>query len=104
MKKALITYFSQGGTTLKIAKEISNGLQTKEYETDFYDVTNGTPPDINKYDLIGIGTPVYIFRPPFNIMDYIKSLPWLNGKPFNPDHLLGGFFHFHPLIEFASGE
>jgi flavodoxin/ferredoxin len=81
MKKALIAYFSQGGTTLKIAKEISKNLQTKEYETDFYDVTNGTPPDINKYDLIGIGTPVYILRPPFNLMDYIKSLPWLNGKP-----------------------
>ena len=82
MKKALIVYFSQGGTTLKIAKEISKSLETNEYETDFYDVSNGTPPDINLYDLIGIGSPVYIFRPPFNIMDYIKSLPWLNDKPF----------------------
>jgi flavodoxin/ferredoxin len=82
MKKALIAYFSQGGTTLKIAQEISKGLQTKEYETDLYNITNGAPPDINQYDLIGIGTPVYIFRPPFNVMDYINSLPPLNGKPF----------------------
>lgn len=82
MKKALIAYFSQGGTTLKIAKEISKGLQTKEYETNLYDISNGNPPDVDQYDLIGIGSPVYILRPPFNVIDYLKSLPSLNGKPF----------------------
>jgi len=34
MKKALIAYFSQGGTTARIAKEISKGLCEKGYEVD----------------------------------------------------------------------
>ncbi|MCU0600048.1 MAG: EFR1 family ferrodoxin [Desulfobacterales bacterium] len=45
-------------------------------------ISNEDKPDINQYDLIGIGTPVYIFRPPFIVIDYLKTLPLLNSKPF----------------------
>lgn len=82
MKKALIAYFSQGGTTAKISGEISKGLSEKEYEVDLCSITEKSVPDINGYDLIGIGSPVYILRPPFNVMDYVRKLPALNGLPF----------------------
>jgi flavodoxin/NAD-dependent dihydropyrimidine dehydrogenase PreA subunit len=82
MKKALVAYFSQGGTTAKIAKEISKGLHDKGYEADFHKITDHPSPDINQYDLIGVGSPVYICRPPFNVMRYVKNLPDLNGRPF----------------------
>jgi flavodoxin/ferredoxin len=83
MKKALIAYFSQGGTTEKIATEIANGLKDKEYLTDLYSIVEkSSPPSVKDYDLIGVGAPAYIARPPFNVMAYVKNLPNLNGLPF----------------------
>ena len=36
MKKALIAYFSQGGTTKKIATEIANGLSEAGYKQPIF--------------------------------------------------------------------
>ncbi|MBU2630483.1 MAG: EFR1 family ferrodoxin [Proteobacteria bacterium] len=81
MKKALIAYFSQGGTTRAVSEQILKGI-TDKFQVDLYDISDSRPPDINEYDMIGIGSPVYIFRPPFNVMQYIKNLPELDGLPF----------------------
>jgi len=82
MRKTLIAYFSQGGTTKKIAEKISQGLQSKQFQVDFYNIVDDQRPSITDYDVIGIGSPVYIFRPPFNVLDYLKGLPELNDLPF----------------------
>ena len=82
MKKILIAYFSQGGTTLSIAEQILKGMNDKQCHVDLYDMTEAQPPDINDYDIIGIGSPVYIYRPPFIVTQFIKSLPKLKGLPF----------------------
>ena len=37
---------------------------------------------IRNYDMLGIGSPVYIYRLPFIVIEYITSLPKLNGLPF----------------------
>ena len=44
-------------------------------------IKDGTPPEIKGYDLLGIGLPVYWYRPPFNVMDYLNGLPELEGLP-----------------------
>lgn len=82
MLKILVSFFSQGGTTKKIAEKISRGLQSRQLHVDFYNIADDHPPSIAEYDIFGIGSPVYIFRPPFNVLDYLKSLPSLNGMPF----------------------
>lgn len=82
MQKILIAYFTQGGSTIKIAKKISQGLQSKNHQVDFYNIVDNQPPNIKNYDIIGIGSPVYIFRPPFNVIDYLRGLPKLNDLPF----------------------
>jgi flavodoxin/NAD-dependent dihydropyrimidine dehydrogenase PreA subunit len=82
MKKVLIAYFSQGNTTKAVAKNISTGVESKQFHVDLYNIADGDPPDIDGYDMIGIGSPVYIYRPPFNVMKFIKTLPELNGRPF----------------------
>jgi len=81
-KKAIVFYFSQSGTTAKIAQSISHGLEDRNYSVQLYQITGSAPPDISGFDLIGIGFPVYIFRMPFIVKDYIRSLPDLKGKPF----------------------
>jgi len=79
MKKALIAYFSQGGTTRSVSEQILKGLNDKNIQVDLYDITEGSPIDINSYDMIGIGSPAYIFRPPFSVIGFIKGLPDLTG-------------------------
>ncbi len=80
MKKALIAYFSQSGTTKTITQKIAEGLSESDFEVDLHDIR--TPlSNINDYDLLGIGSPVYYFRPSINIIEFIKNLPPLNQIP-----------------------
>jgi flavodoxin/Pyruvate/2-oxoacid:ferredoxin oxidoreductase delta subunit len=81
MLKSLVVYFSQGGTTTRVAKSIEGGLQAAGYRSHLHNIRDGPPPDPHGYDLIGIGFPVYYYRPPFNIIDYMNSLPNLSGLP-----------------------
>lgn len=82
MKKVLISFFSQGGTTERISKEIGRGLTEEKCSVDYNRITGNGHPDISQYDAIGIGFPVYIYRVPFIVSDFIRSLPQLDGKPF----------------------
>lgn len=90
MPTILISYFSQGGSTLKIAEKIAQGMRDDKCSVDLHDITRGAIPDVSKYDIIGIGFPVYLLRVPFNMMEYIQSLPDLYEKPFFVFLLWGG--------------
>ena len=79
MFKGLIVYFSQGGTTARVAESIAAGLRKEGYEIDLCNMKDKRPPDLSEYELFGIGYPVYYFRPPFNVTDYVNSLPDLAG-------------------------
>jgi flavodoxin/Pyruvate/2-oxoacid:ferredoxin oxidoreductase delta subunit len=81
MSKSLIVYFSLGGTTARVAESIAAGLRAAEYQVDLCNIKDAQPPGPDGYDLLGIGTPAYYFRPPFNVMDYVNSLPNLEGLP-----------------------
>jgi flavodoxin/Pyruvate/2-oxoacid:ferredoxin oxidoreductase delta subunit len=81
MPKCLIVYFSQGGTTVRVAEAIASGMQLAEYKVDMCNIRNESPPEIRGYDLLGVGLPVYWYRPPFNVMDYLNGLPELNALP-----------------------
>jgi flavodoxin/ferredoxin len=81
MFKSLIVYFTQGGATARVAEAIAAGLRSTEYQVDLLNMNDGQPPNLDGYGLLGIGLPVYIFRPPFKVMDYLNSLPELAGLP-----------------------
>jgi ferredoxin len=78
----LIATFSQTGTTLKVAERITEALHSFGHKTIFHKIGDNPLPDINDFDVIGIGTPVYIFRPPFIVSDFVNNLPDLQGKKF----------------------
>ena len=82
IRKVLIATFSQTGSTLQVAEEISKGLQSMGCEVDYYVINGKEPPNSDDFDIIGIGTPAYIFRPPFIVSDFVNSLPDLRGKSF----------------------
>jgi flavodoxin/Pyruvate/2-oxoacid:ferredoxin oxidoreductase delta subunit len=79
MSKTLIVYFSLGGTTAQVAESIAAGLRSAESEVDLYNMRHEQAPGLDGYDLLGIGYPTYYFRPPFNVMDFVNSLPNLDG-------------------------
>ena len=79
MPKSLIVYFSQGGSTARVAQRIATGLRTAGYEVDLCNIKHKRPPDPSGYDLFGVGSPAYYYRPPFNVLDYVNGLPDLAG-------------------------
>jgi flavodoxin len=81
MKRALIVHFSQRGTNERVAEIIGKSLCLEGYQVDLWNLKNGSPPTPSEYDLLGIGSPTYYFRAPFNVTDFVNSLPILSGLP-----------------------
>jgi flavodoxin/ferredoxin len=80
MPRGLIVYFSQGGTTASVAEHIAAGLCTAGYTVDLCNIKDENPPELDSYHLLGVGAPVYYYRPPFNVTDYVSNLPDLGGR------------------------
>lgn len=80
MTKVLIASFTQSGSTKKVADLIAKGLKTSDWEITHLNISVSDIPKIEEYDIIGIGSPTYFFRPPFIVMDFINSLDGLNNK------------------------
>jgi flavodoxin/ferredoxin len=79
--RSLVIYFSQGGTTERISRSIVAGLAGAGYEVDLCNLAQQHCPAPTGYDLLGIGSPTYYYRPPFKVIDYIDNLPALCGLP-----------------------
>jgi len=79
MKTAII-YFSQTGNTEKVARAIARGLDEAGSFTQLTRLEEVSKVDLGQFDLISLGTPVFYYKEPFNVKDYIKGLPSLKGK------------------------
>ncbi len=51
------------------------------HQVDLHDILKKRQPDLGRYDLIGIGSPVYYYGPPVIVTDYLNNLPNLGGLP-----------------------
>lgn len=79
MNNILIIYFSGSGATKTIAQKIKHILKNKSSlqlcNVDLYSVEKAIGLDINKYDALIIGTPVYHCSPCRMIMKYFDNIP-----------------------------
>jgi ferredoxin len=87
-----IFFFSQQGSTKRIAEMIADGLTDGENRCTLIPFTKLQKDlelvqrlDFKQYDLIGFGTPVYYFYPPDHLFQIFKALPRL-------DHARGFLF------------
>jgi len=80
MAKVLIASFSQTGSTKKVADLIAKGLQISDWEIAHFNIAGSAIPKVEDYDIIGIGSPTYFFRPPFVVIDFVKKLEGLKNK------------------------
>lgn len=78
--KALIICFSQTGNTRKIAEMIRNGMLRDIERCDLVSLADIDAKTLDSYDLIGLGCPVFYYKEPFNVRDFMESLPPQNKK------------------------
>ncbi len=78
--KPLIIYYSQTGNTKKIAKAISKGIINTIGNCDLVTIKEIKPQELERYDLIGLGTPVWCGAEAPNVRRFIESIPEQNGK------------------------
>lgn len=73
--KPIILYYSESGNTKKVADAIGRvfGFSPKKIE-------NVKPEDLKDFDLIFIGTPIHGFAPAKKVLEFLDSLPDLQGK------------------------
>jgi ferredoxin/flavodoxin len=78
--KAIVVYYSGAGSTRKIAKAIHRGMKTVIGDCEIASIKEANPQDMTKYDLIGIGGPIYWFRETANVRLFIYKMPEMEGK------------------------
>jgi flavodoxin/ferredoxin len=78
--KTLIICFSQTGNTQKIADCIRDGILEVTGQCDLVNLSDVNTNSLAEYDLVGLGCPVFYYQEPFNVRDFIESLPHLESK------------------------
>ena len=73
--KSVVIYYSQTGNTKKIALAIHKGMSTQAETCDLFSIKEMAPHDLDKYDLVGLGSPVWMGAEPPNVRIWIESLP-----------------------------
>lgn len=76
--KALLIYFTGTFNTLFLTLKIRRKLLDEGYEVvDSLEVKKDTGiPNLNNYDLIGLGYPIHAFNSPSFFNKYLKKLKW----------------------------
>jgi flavodoxin/Pyruvate/2-oxoacid:ferredoxin oxidoreductase delta subunit len=76
-----LVYFSQTGQTLKIAEAMAEGLRERKHNVKILAMQKARPADIQKCDLLGVGSPCFESQAPAPVLDWIGQWPVLSDKP-----------------------
>lgn len=77
--KCVVIYFSQTGNTEKVAKAIHTGVKQIAGHCDILTIKEAKPRRLYEYDLIGLGSPVFV-GVPGNVMAFINNMRFVGGK------------------------
>lgn len=77
---SVVIYFSQTENTEMIARGVHAGVQQITGQCDLLKIKDANPRRLQKYDLIGIGTPVLGYREAVNVRSFIKDMKFVGGK------------------------
>lgn len=78
--KGIVVYYSATGSTRKIAKAIHRGMKGVLGDCDIAPIDRIDPKEMAKYDLIGIGGPIWYYRETANLRLFAYQMPDLTGK------------------------
>jgi NAD-dependent dihydropyrimidine dehydrogenase PreA subunit len=71
--KSIVIYYSQTKNTEKIAQAIHAGMSEKVRSCDIARLQEIDTDTLIKYDLIGLGSPVWHRREPIHVMNFVES-------------------------------
>jgi flavodoxin len=71
--KCLIIYYSKTGNTKKVSDVLFDFLKTSCEVLDYHDIEGLKEADFYKYDLICLGFPSYMWRPPKEVDDFVRN-------------------------------
>jgi flavodoxin/NAD-dependent dihydropyrimidine dehydrogenase PreA subunit len=77
--KSIVVYFSLTGNTKKVARAIHRGMSSLTGTCDFAQMKETDPADMDGYDLIALGAPIWGGLPP-NVRLFVNALPPLEGR------------------------
>lgn len=83
MAKALVVYYSVYGNTEKVAKALASGLESGGVDVEVAKVDAIKFDELNKVDLLCIGTPVHAWsasKPIKELVEHLTSVEGLKGK------------------------
>lgn len=72
--KSVVIYFSQTGSTEKVARAIQRGIKSVAGQCDTLKLKDVDFDSLAKYDLIGLGCPTFAFKEPENVTLFIKRM------------------------------
>ena len=78
--KCIIIYFSQTGNTEQIAKSIQAGVKQTAGHCDIVRIKEANPRRLYEYDLIGIGSPIFHWVAPANVISFVNNMRFVGGK------------------------
>jgi flavodoxin/Fe-S-cluster-containing hydrogenase component 2 len=78
--KSIVIYYSQTGSTKKIAQAIHRGVSQLDENCRIAKVKNVDPKDLGQYDLIGLGSPVWMGGLTPNVRIFLESVPKQKGQ------------------------
>ena len=78
--KAILYVFSGTGNTLAVAELYKKYLNA---EVTIYRISekSETPPSPVDFDIVGVGYPIHAFCAPEPLLEFVKTLPTVDGKP-----------------------
>jgi len=76
MKKVLLIIFSGTKNTLKVGEMLKENFESNSLEVKIFEITKPYTKieNLDSYDLIGLGYPIYAFNTPKIFLDYVLSL------------------------------
>jgi len=79
--KALLLVYSGTGNTRLMGRVISRALDGAGFEVEMVDFKSWSSADFESVDLIGLGHPVYFWKPPLPVIDWLRNeLPSGEGR------------------------
>jgi len=80
-KRALVLCYSQSGFSARYGKLIACLLKDQGLTVETADMRRFDPKRLTNYDLILVGSPVFYYDIPENVVDWLSSAPKLTGIP-----------------------
>lgn len=71
--KSLVLYDSKGGNTEKVAHRIQQTMVAAGHASDLIKVARDTEIDLDRYELIFMGAPVYAWLPTETMIEFVKK-------------------------------